>query len=77
MPNVSEIFQNFDANIPSRFEQISFKKKNRRIESSGIFNLVMEGLIGTCFGFNFKRAKKGKISLKLKRVRPQESRELL
>lgn len=59
MPNVSEIFQNFDANIPSRFEQISFKKKNRRIESSGIFNLVMEGLIGTCFGFNFKRAKKG------------------
>lgn len=29
MPNVSEIFQNFDANIPSRFEQISFKKKKQ------------------------------------------------
>lgn len=27
MPNVSEIFQNFDANTPSGFEQISFKKK--------------------------------------------------
>jgi len=55
IPKVKETFQSVDHNIPMVLNRFPSKK---RIKSSRIFNLVMEALIRTCFGFSFKRTKK-------------------